>query len=173
MVGCAGDRRSQSVGPSWDHVTCHTLAGDSSGGALLHHPPPEIPTLSHRGAGESCELHQSHVAAPERDDQRGDQRRHDNLPQAVLWIPFTAGCPQSQVASATQSTLTAQIIPPGSRTWHSAGYHLTPRCGWHKLGAFDSSQWAGPLPKEHRAPELSHCWEQHRETQQGNDWLWR
>lgn len=125
---------------------------------------------SHRGAGGSYEPHQCHVAAPERDDQRDDQRRHAKLPQAVLWIPLTAGCPQSRVASAVQSTLTAQTIPPGSRTWHSAGYHLTSRRGWHKLGEFDSCQWLDPFPS--RPPELSHCWEQHRETQQGNDWPW-
>lgn len=170
MVGCAGDHGSQSVGPSWDHVAPWQ---ETALGVLYVSILPKKCPLPPTGAGEeSCEPQQRHVAAPERDDQRDDQRRHAKLPQPVLWIPFTAGCPQSRVASAAQSTLTAQTIPPGSRTWHSAGYHLTPRRGWHKLGGFDSSQWAGPLPKEHRAPELSHCWEQHRETQQGSDWPW-
>lgn len=32
---------------------------------------------------------------------------------------------------------------------------LTPRHAWHKLEGFNSSQQAVPLPKKHRAPELS------------------
>lgn len=87
------------------------------------------------------------MAAPERDDQRDVQRRHAKLPQAVLWILFTTGCHQSRVASAAQSTLTAKTIPPGSRTWHSAGYHLTPRHGWHKMEGFTHVSRLDPFPR--------------------------
>lgn len=75
--------------------------------------------------------------------------------QVVLWAPSAAGCPRGRVAGSAQNTLPAQAIPPRSRTWHSGGVSLTARRGWHKLGGFNSTQRAGPLPEEHRAPELS------------------
>lgn len=75
--------------------------------------------------------------------------------QAVLWAPSTAGCPHNRVSGAAQSTLPAQAIPPRSRTWQSAGCHLHPDVDGTSWGGFNSSQRAGPLPKEHTAPELS------------------
>lgn len=172
-LGCSSKPLPHSPTPSWWHVLVSMALSTGDPAGTTQHTGSSQPGVGEGSAPASysksahnltlwgkwivwmsqvsCRPHKYHVASPERDDQRRSSclaLGHAMGSLCSRLPPWSGGqCSAECSASKSNSSQVKDLA-----RW---GVSLTARRGWHKLEGFKSSQQAGPLPEEHRAPELS------------------